>query len=109
MRARLWICTLSVAVLSGAVSTALADENLSEIVGCNVCHKADRMGSGPSFLDIADRYRGNDTALEQLIEIVKHGGKGQWTAVTNGALMPPYSPRMSDEDIKSLVDWILSQ
>jgi hypothetical protein len=36
------------------------------------------------------------------------GGKGNWTDVTGGIPMPPYSPRVSDEDIAGLVDFILS-
>jgi cytochrome c len=38
---------------------------------------------------------------------VKKGGKGNWTKVTGGAPMPPYSPRVSDANIEKLVDFIL--
>jgi len=42
-----------------------------------------------------------------LIAKVKTGGKGNWTAVTGGVPMPPYSPRVSDENIEKLVDFVL--
>jgi cytochrome c len=38
---------------------------------------------------------------------VHKGGKGNWTAVTHGVPMPPYSPRVSDADIAKLVDFVL--
>ncbi|MDH5694727.1 MAG: cytochrome C, partial [Gammaproteobacteria bacterium] len=44
----------------------------------------------------------------RLIEKVKKGGKGNWTQVTGGVPMPPYSPRVSDGDIETLVDFVLS-
>ena len=109
MFARLWFFGLAGALVCGAAPATLADKQLAERVGCFSCHKADRAGTGPSFQDIAARYRGYDATRDKLIEIVKHGGKGQWTPVTNGAPMPPFSPRMSDKDIEKLVDWIRSQ
>ena len=109
MFAQVWFGGLVVAIVCTSASTTLANEKLATQAGCYSCHKADRSGTGPSFQDIAARYRGNDTYRDQLIEIVKHGGKGQWTAVTKGAPMPPFSPRMSDQNIETLVDWIRSQ
>jgi len=43
-----------------------------------------------------------------LINKVKRGGKGNWLQVTGGVPMPPYSPRVSDANIESLVDFVLS-
>ena len=37
---------------------------------------------------------------------MKKGGKGNWTEVTGGVPMPPFSPRVADEDIEKLVDFV---
>src|SRR5262249_55805445 len=77
--------------------------------GCFDCHKMNELGIGPSFHDIARRYRENEGAKAALVEVVKKGGKGNWTAVTKGVPMPHYSPRISDQEIEQLVDWVLGQ
>jgi cytochrome c551/c552 len=100
---------VAAALLCGGSGHAVANEELAVHLGCFDCHQSNRTGSGPSIGDMAARYRGNKASREPLIEIVKHGGKGQWTALSKGAPMPPFSPRVSDEDIAKLVDWILSQ
>jgi cytochrome c len=40
-----------------------------------------------------------------LIEKVKKGGSGTWGPMP----MPPNSPHVKDEDIKTLVKWVLAQ
>jgi cytochrome c len=76
--------------------------------GCIACHKIDQKLVGPSWHDIAVRYSGDPAAREALIQKVRMGGKGNWTEVTGGVPMPPYSPRVSDEEIAGLVDFILA-
>lgn len=83
-------------------------EALVEKSGCLECHGMDRKVPGPSFRDIAARYEEDEGAREALIETVKKGGKGNWTELTGGVPMPPYSPRLSDQEIEELVDWLLS-
>lgn len=96
------------ALLMVSAEPALASEALARINGCFQCHSTERGVSGPTFEQIAARHKGDASARRALIETVKKGGKGQWTAVTRGVPMPPYSPRLSDADIQRLVDWVLS-
>ena len=63
---------------------------------------------GPAWQDVAKRYANDADARTQLIEKVSKGGKGNWTAVVGTAAMPPYSPRVSNENIAKLVDYVLS-
>jgi cytochrome c551/c552 len=49
-----------------------------------------------------------DQARQALAAKITHGGKGNWTAITNGVPMPPFSRRLSSEQIDVLVQWILS-
>ena len=75
--------------------------------GCTACHAIDKKVVGPAWADVAKKYKGDAGAKGHLIDKVKAGGKGNWTEVTGGVPMPPYSPRVSDADIGTLVDFIL--
>jgi cytochrome c len=77
--------------------------------GCLACHKIESKLVGPAWRDVSKRYKGDPGAKAQLVAKVKAGGKGNWTEVTGGVSMPPYSPRVSDENIEKLVTFVLSQ
>lgn len=81
---------------------------LAQQSGCLACHSIEKKVVGPAWQDVAARYKGNAAARGDLIAKVKAGGKGNWTEVTGGVPMPPYSPRVTDENITALVDFILS-
>ena len=91
-------------MISGQAS---ADLDLAKKSGCLACHSVEKKVVGPAWKDVAAKYKGNAGAKEDLIAKVKKGGKGNWTKVTGGAPMPPYSPRVKDEDIAKLVDFVL--
>jgi len=80
---------------------------LAKKSGCSACHAISKKVVGPAWLDVAKHYSGDVTARDALINKVKKGGRGNWTEVTHGVPMPPYSPRVNDEDITWLVDFIL--
>ncbi|RMH22879.1 MAG: cytochrome C [Gammaproteobacteria bacterium] len=85
-----------------------AAKALAKKSGCFACHSIDHKVVGPAWMDVSKRYKGDDGARDRLIKKVHTGGKGNWTEVTGGMAMPPYSPRVSDEDIEKLVDFVLS-
>ena len=98
-------------VAAGLVSFAtqsLADAKAGEAVAkksdCMLCHSVDKAIVGPSFKDIAAKYKGDKTAEAKLIEKVKKGGGGVW----GPNVMLPH-PALSDADLKSVVEWVLSQ
>ncbi|MBI3774063.1 MAG: c-type cytochrome [Gammaproteobacteria bacterium] len=95
----------AVAASSPASSTGL---ELARMSGCLACHSIDRKVVGPAWKDVAARYKNHADAKPQLINKVKTGGKGNWADVTGGAPMPPYSPRVSDTDITTLVEFVLA-
>ena len=84
-------------------------EDLAKKSGCLKCHSVDKAVIGPAYKDVAARYKGNDKAREDLIKTVTNGGKGHWTKVTDGGPMPPHGGRLSEDEIKILVDWVLSR
>jgi cytochrome c len=77
---------------------------LAKKSGCMVCHSVDRKITGPAWKDVAAKYKGKPGVEAQLIEKVKKGGVGVWGKTP----MPGNSPRVSDADIKTLVDFVLS-
>lgn len=85
-----------------------ADLELAKASGCLACHSVETKVVGPAWKDVAAKYAADPTAKAALVEKVKKGGKGNWTQVTNGVPMPPYSPRVSDANIEKLVNFVLS-
>ena len=86
-----------------AATPALANEELAKKNACTACHAIDKKLVGPAYKDVAAKYKGDKTAEAKLIEKVKKGGSGVWGQVP----MPPNS-NVKDEDIKTLVKWVLS-
>ena len=82
---------------------ASAAEALTKSSGCLACHTVDKKLVGPSYQDIAAKYRGKQGAEADLIMKVKAGGKGIWGDIP----MPP-NAHVKDADIKTMVQWILS-
>lgn len=103
-----WISITAAVLMIASGGHALADEALAAKSGCFECHSVNTKMIGPAFHDIAAKYQGNARARVALIETMKKGGKGNWTEVSGGVPMPPYSPRLSDAEIERLVDWVLS-
>jgi cytochrome c len=94
-------CAMAAALMAaGAVQ---AQEKLAQASGCMTCHAVDKKVIGPAFKDVANKYRGDRNAPATLFEKVKKGGKGVWGDIP----MPP-NAHVKDEDIKSLVAWVLS-
>ncbi len=91
----------AVGVLSAA--NAQAQEAKAQASGCMTCHGIDKKIVGPAYKDVAKKYRNDKGAEARLVAKVKHGGKGVWGDVP----MPP-NAHVKDEDIKSIVHWILS-
>ena len=83
---------------------ASANQALAQKSGCLACHSVDKKVFGPSFKDVAAKYKGNKEAEAKLVAKVKAGGSGVWGPMP----MPANSPQVKDEDIKSIVQWVLS-
>ena len=86
-----------------AATPALANEELAKKNACTACHAVDKKLVGPAYKDVAAKYKGDKGAEAKLIEKVKKGGSGVWGQVP----MPP-NANVKDEDVKTLVKWILS-
>lgn len=72
---------------------------------CSSCHKLDKKAVGPALKDIAAKYAGDKEAAAKLEKKVRAGGTGVW-----GTMPMPRTPAaVSDDDIKTMVAWLLSQ
>lgn len=95
-------------LISALAATALlssgvqASEELAKKHNCLACHKVDAKLVGPSYQEIAAKYKAED--MGKLIEKVKKGGSGAWGQIP----MPP-NANVSDDDLKTLVTWVLAQ
>lgn len=77
---------------------------LAKKSGCLACHSIEKKIVGPAWMDVSKKYQGQAEIRDKLVNKVKTGGKGAWGQVP----MPPYSPRVADQDIGALVDFVLS-
>ena len=93
-------------MLAGQASAAdaKAAEALAQKNGCLACHSIANKVVGPAYKDVAAKYKGDKTAEAKLIAKVKAGGSGVWGPIP----MPANSPHVKDEDIKTIVQWILT-
>lgn len=91
-------------LVSGAFAAdTKGGEALAKNSGCLACHTVDKKLVGPSYKDIAAKYRNNKGAEADLVKKVKAGGKGVWGDIP----MPP-NAHVKDDDIKTMVQWILA-
>ncbi|HEY3532116.1 MAG TPA: cytochrome C, partial [Casimicrobiaceae bacterium] len=63
----------------------------------------DKKVIGPSYKDVAAKYKGDAGAVAKLSEKVKKGGSGVWGPVP----MPP-NTQVPDAEIKKMVELILA-
>ena len=99
---------IALTLVAGAFAATLAapasaNEALAKKHNCFACHAIDKKVVGPSYKDVANKYRGDKSAEAKLIDKVKKGGAGVWGQVP----MPP-NATVPDADVKALVQWILS-
>lgn len=86
-------------------SSIVSGTNMPELAkkkNCAACHAIDKKVVGPSWMDIAKKYKGDASAKARLITKIQKGGSGVW-----GAMPMPPTPGLSDAEAGSLVDFVL--
>jgi cytochrome c len=76
---------------------------LAKKSNCLNCHTVDKKLVGPSFRDVAAKYRGDAGAEARMMDKIAKGGSGAW-----GPMMMPASPQVSEADRRNLAKYILS-
>jgi cytochrome c len=97
------ILVLAALAAFGAGAVAGPTEDAMTKAGCMACHSLDKKLVGPSFKDIAAKYKGQDVTAK-LMEKVRKGGSGVFGPVP----MAPNTPdKIDDASLKAAVELIL--
>ncbi len=99
-----WIMIAAAATV-GLAGNALAQDaaKLAQEKACLSCHAVDKKVVGPSFKDVAAKYKGQKDAEAKMVKKVREGGVGAWGQIP----MPP-NTTVSEKDATTLVKWILA-
>jgi len=89
--------------LVGLAAPAFADLALATSKNCMSCHAVDRKVLGPSFKDVAAKYKDDKGAVDMLATKIIKGGAGVW-----GPVPMPANNQVSEADAKKLAAWVLS-
>ena len=112
MKTKFLSITAAFAVIIFAQAQTPDTQNTTEALahnkGCYKCHGDDVKGRGPTFGEIAAKYKNDPGAKDALFNVTKYGGRGNWALASHGTPMPPYSASLSDMQIRELIDWVLS-
>lgn len=84
--------------VSEADAMQLAKKN-----NCFACHAVGKKVVGPSFKDIAGKYRSDPGAEALIMDRIAKGGSGVW-----GVMVMPPSPKISEADRRILAKLVLS-
>lgn len=91
------------AVALAIAPAAYAEEALKKN-NCMACHAVDKKLIGPSFKDIAAKYKSNPKAQEYLTGKIQKGSAGVW-----GPIPMPANPQVNAADLDKIVKWIVKQ
>lgn len=89
-----------------AALPAQASEAIAKKARCVACHAVDKKMVGPSYRDVAARYRGDAGAPALLAQKVRQGGSGVWGQVP---MAPHPADKIGDADLAAVIDWVLQQ
>lgn len=96
---------LAVAAFGASAPAQAAPDAAMEKAGCLACHTKDKKLVGPSFKDIAAKYKGQDV-VAKLMDKVRKGGSGVFGPIP----MAPNTPdKINDADLKAAVEFILKR
>ncbi|WP_423149308.1 ThuA domain-containing protein [Rubrolithibacter danxiaensis] len=70
---------------------------------CKACHNIDKKSVGPTFRQVAFKYKNNSTAPERLAKKIISGGSGVWGEVSMSA-----HPKITQADATKMVKYILN-
>ena len=93
MKALLFIGLAASALASNA---AMANADLAKAKNCMACHAVANKVVGPSYKEIAAKYKGQDV-VPTLMQKVRAGGKGNFGPIP----MAPNPPEKIDETLQS--------
>lgn len=92
-------------LFSGPVFSA--EEDIMDLLkrnNCLGCHRVDSKRVGPTFRQISKKYRNDPNVAAVLEKKIVTGGNGVWGTMP----MPEFQNRITHEDMKAMITFILS-
>lgn len=98
------VLAVAVTMLAYAGTAAHADMATADKNACLNCHAPAKKLVGPSFKDIAAKYKERGDAGPYLAQKIAQGSSGVW-----GTVAMPGMAQVPPAEMKVLVQWILDQ
>lgn len=83
--------------------SAPAGLRLVEASDCLRCHGMERYYVGPSFQQVAARYRDRADAVDYLAGKIRNGSVGEW-----GRTLMPRHPQVTEAQAREMAQWLVS-
>jgi cytochrome c len=84
-------------------SALAADMPAAGKAKCSACHEVDKKKVGPSYTDIAKKYKGDADAVSKIDANITKGGKFGWNTPM---AMPPKGMGANAAEIKAMAEYI---
>lgn len=94
---------ISAFIFTFVSAPAFASLQLATQKACTACHSVDKKLVGPSYKEIAAKYKKEAGAEAKLIASIQKGSVGKWGQIP----MPPN--RVTEGEAKTLAKWVLTQ
>lgn len=85
-----------------AAMPATASVELSTKSKCMTCHDVEKKKMGPTFKEIAAKYKGDKNAEATLVDSMLKGAKGKWGKI------PMPAQKIPEADAHALAKWMLT-
>jgi cytochrome c551/c552 len=85
------------------VADAIIGKSIVNSTTCITCHKADEPSIGPSFTDVAKKYRRQPNVTTYLLNKIQKGGSGVW-----GETVMPANTELKNDDANKIISYIMS-
>lgn len=76
---------------------------LTESMDCKACHKEADKSVGPTYIEVAQKYKNKNGAIAYLQGKIEAGGSGVW-----GEVMMPAHPNMTKSESSQIVSYIMA-
>jgi cytochrome c len=92
----------ALALSAAATFPSLADQALAQAKNCMSCHAVENKLVGPSYKDVATKYKGDKSAVDKMATKIIKGGAGVW-----GPVPMPANAQVNEAEAKKLAAWVL--
>jgi cytochrome c len=104
-----FLAASSAAICNSAYAQRSEPTELVDQQHCMFCHTSDAPFLAPAFHQIAERYRNDPDAMRMLEQKLRSGGRAHWGDMPMPVSAERGGPPLSDEDARTLIQWVMSQ